>query len=52
MVSYNTNKTKTVLFSWACQQIFTKLLETKVRVSREKVYFKKKSYLIVGYMAK
>ena len=42
-VTYNISKTKAVLFSKACWQKFIKLLETKVRIARKTIYFKKEA---------
>lgn len=51
-VIYNKNKTKAVLFFKAYWQKLVKLLETRVRIDRKIVCFKKKRYLMFGNMAR
>lgn len=43
VVIYDIGKTKAVLFSRARRQELTKLLETKLRIDRETIYFKKEA---------
>lgn len=47
-VIYKINKTQAILFSKARQQKLTKLLETRVKINRKTVYFKKKATQLLG----
>ena len=43
VVTYNTSKTEAVLFSKARRQKLTKLLEIRMRIGGETIYFKKEA---------
>lgn len=47
-VTYNTSKTKAVLFSRARQQKLTKWLKTRVRIGGKTIYFKKENTRWLG----